>query len=186
MDGSRVLDLDDLLAQVESSATVIPQQTSALDALLAQVEGGPAAQDAWAKRKWYTGRFWPDKEVSIGEWGPAGFMIAARGVADPQRSERGTYGTLDWRKTMARPVSFWRPRFLNALEDGEPRTFNRLLVEIANVTGDMGGTTSAEWALWGLVEEGLVAHTIKPADGDQAIYFVVLDGPFGGFPWQWE
>jgi hypothetical protein len=161
-----------------------------LDELLAQARALPLADADWPSKKWYTGRFWegpaiPTTGPTSERIGPLTFLIAARGDDDPERSPRGTYGVFAWKEVRRRPVSWWRPRILKLLRsDDRPRTFNAILVELSNTTGDMGFGTSAEQALWDLVEQGKIAHTYPTEANGFAAHFVRLHGDFGAFPWQ--
>lgn len=60
-----------------------------------------------------------------------------------------------WRHTQ--PVDVWKERILHLLHDGEPRTFNRICVELTGTTADVWHTKEPDEALWALCEEELVA-----------------------------
>jgi hypothetical protein len=53
-----------------------------------------------------------------------------------------------------------RSEILRHLSDGEPRTFNRLTVELWDITADIAFDTVADEALWSLVGE-YIEHTVK-------------------------
>lgn len=53
----------------------------------------------------------------------------------------------------------WREKLLEHLGDGEARTFNRIMVELADFTADTAFEKAPDHALWQLVDEELVEHT---------------------------
>lgn len=54
----------------------------------------------------------------------------------------------------------WRERIQKHLADGEPRTFNRICVELGDVTADVAFEKAPDHALWELVAQGAVEHTM--------------------------
>lgn len=59
------------------------------------------------------------------------------------------------------PVPKLEALLLEGLGDGRPRTFNRLGVELFDLTADVLFTTPVNTALWRLVERGLIEHTME-------------------------
>lgn len=87
-----------------------------------------------------------------------------RSPSDPERSPRPKGGHKDRapHRTLAkRPAAEIEELLLSGLEDGEPRTFNRLGVEIFDLTADVLFTTPGNTILWQLVAQGKIEHTLE-------------------------
>jgi len=96
--------------------------------------------------------------------GAAKYLHLVRAPGDPERRPRPKGGVADRapHRTLGRTSSArWEPVLLEALADGTPRTFNRLGVELFDLTADVIAGTSVDRALWGLVTRGLVEHTME-------------------------
>jgi hypothetical protein len=121
------------------------------------------------QRAWETGWI-PDQD------GVYAFLAIVRSRDDPERSSRearrarlGHIGARDeWKKIRKLPAKEWLPRIENHLLDGRPRTFNAIMVELADVTADvaMGDDDSEEpsgplAALWMLVSGKRVEFTME-------------------------
>lgn len=66
-----------------------------------------------------------------------------------------------WRLSLAKqPASAFRDPILALLGDGVVRTFNRIGVELLDKTADVLFGLPPDHALWELVSEGLVEHTM--------------------------
>jgi hypothetical protein len=96
--------------------------------------------------------------------GAAVYVHLIRAPYDPQRRKRyGKQGILirpD--KTVSKvPVDEWTRRLLALLADGEKRTFNRIAMDLISMTADVAFNSTLDRALWGLVAEGKVEHTIE-------------------------
>lgn len=68
--------------------------------------------------------------------------------------ERGLSGGRDsthWRKTHS--VDVYKQKITELMSDGEPRTFNRICVEITGTNGNVWFEKEPDLALWALVEE---------------------------------
>lgn len=95
----------------------------------------------------------------------AKYTIMIRGPDDPERMPReahpnGRQPDMAPHRTIAKMDILRLKRIiLNHLSDGEPRTFNRIGVELWDKTADLLGGTKIETALWDLCVEGSVAFT---------------------------
>lgn len=69
-----------------------------------------------------------------------------------------------------KPVEEWRASIVEKLSDGEPRTFNRLMVELIDKTADICSGSTPEWAIWELVRDGVIEHTTS-----EPIFFKIRD-----------
>lgn len=94
-----------------------------------------------------------------------GYTHLIRSDDDPERSPRK--GVRDPghdpfpHRTLAKTsTAEHEKKILRRLKDGEPRTFNRITVEIYDKTADVACTTPVNTAIWNLVERGQVAHTM--------------------------
>jgi hypothetical protein len=100
--------------------------------------------------------------VPVDRTGLAGYAHLVQDEADPARSERPVGGRKDrmpLRTLALTTVDHWRDRLLAHLADGEPRTFNRIGVELLDHTADMLYRTVVDRALWSVVDEQLLEHT---------------------------
>jgi len=96
--------------------------------------------------------------------GLAAYTHLVRAPGDPQRTPRPKGGHQDRapHRTLAkRPAAELEELLLEGLADGEPRTFNRLGVEIFDLTADVLFTTPVNAALWRLVDRGEIEHTLE-------------------------
>ena len=95
--------------------------------------------------------------------GAAAFVHLLRHEADPTRSGRPRGGRVD--RVPHRTLNRNTPRglerqILELLSDGDPRTFNRIAVELWDVTADVAFGTAADEALWRLVDSA-IEHTLQ-------------------------
>lgn len=111
-----------------------------------------------AKNKtWVTG-------ARRGPCGVESYLHLVRQAGDPERSPRPDCGVTDrspHRTLNRRPLAEIREVILGGLLDGMPRTFNRLGVEAFDLTADVLFTTKVNDALWELVAEGRLEHTLE-------------------------
>ena len=98
--------------------------------------------------------------------GMAQYIVLIRGPGDPERRSRedrrradAAGATTSWRKLVKLSASEWAARIVAHLGDGVPRTFNRIMVELADVTADVVAGKSPEKGLWLAVKDGLIAWT---------------------------
>lgn len=94
--------------------------------------------------------------------GMAKYTHLIRHPDDPERSprssRRGQHSK--WRADMRKGSEpIWSEAILVLLSDGVPRTFNRMMVELADYTADVAAGKAPDRALWALVEAGDVEHT---------------------------
>jgi len=93
------------------------------------------------------------------------YVHLIRAPHDPERRSREERRSLDpesstsWRRMGTEEQ--WRDRIRAHLADGEPRTFNRIAVELADMTADVATSGPADPALWSLVRDGEVEHTTE-------------------------
>lgn len=96
--------------------------------------------------------------------GMAAFTHLVRAKDDPEeRKARGQQPGRDVtpHKTLQKTsAAEWRRRLLEHMADGQPRTFNRLCVEMTGHTADVCFQLGPDLALWQLVADGLAEHTI--------------------------
>lgn len=98
--------------------------------------------------------------------GMAAFAALVRAQGDPERSPRPDKvgGRDDKRPHLTikkTSLATWRERIVEHLTDGVARTMNRLSVEMIDQTADTVFRSPFEAALWGLVGDGLVEHTME-------------------------
>jgi hypothetical protein len=94
-------------------------------------------------------------------------MTVIRGPDDPERrprearpdSDRALNAVLKLNQIKKLSVDELKPIIRDALDDGEPRTFNRICVELWDRTADLLFGERPEEALWQLAEAGEVAFT---------------------------
>lgn len=74
---------------------------------------------------------------------------------DPKRAPRHGKGhtPTGWKKLESLSVSEWAARIFELLEDGTPRTFNRIALELSGFTGDVAFESALDRGLWLLVEQ---------------------------------
>lgn len=94
----------------------------------------------------------------------AQFTHVIRSPTDPGRSARDGKRRADiapHRTLNKLPKQEVRSKILNHLLDGTERTFNRIGVELWDLTADVLFTTQVNDVLWELVADGLIEHTLK-------------------------
>jgi hypothetical protein len=93
-----------------------------------------------------------------------GYVHLMRSKHDPemkqQRGMEAGYDPVGWKKLSKVPVTEHEKKILKLLQDGEPRTFNRISVEIYDRTADIVFQKGVDDALWNLVERGQVEHDL--------------------------
>lgn len=118
-------------------------------------EKRPPRQESLPIRDWFTG--------TADRSGLSAFthLIRAKGDPEERKARGGAKSDKTPHKTLERtPVETWRKQLLDLLVDGEPRTFNRICVEVVDGhTADVCFQENPNRALWQLVDEGLVEHT---------------------------
>jgi hypothetical protein len=99
--------------------------------------------------------------------GVAVYLHLVRAPDDPTeasrdlRQARGVDSTT-WKASLGPATrEAWRGRFLQLLEDGRPRTFNRLMLEASGGvwSADRAFDKAPDHALWALVRDGVLEHT---------------------------
>jgi hypothetical protein len=92
------------------------------------------------------------------------YLHIIRGADDPERSPRPKGGVRDkaphltLRRTTT--VEGWKTQIERLLEDGRPRTFNAIGVELLDQTADTLLDSPVDHALWSLVDAGALEHTL--------------------------
>ncbi len=87
------------------------------------------------------------------------YTVLIRSPVDPERSPRGTR-SVDWKELTAKGTEAqWAESILELLLDGTPRTFNRICVEVADITADVAFEKSPNNALWSLVDMGALTRS---------------------------
>jgi hypothetical protein len=111
--------------------------------------------------RWVTGPNTADRS------GLAGFTHIIRSPDDPERTdirklpEALRDRAAEWRRRLKKSsVGDWKRAIWTLLSDGAPRTFNRIGVELADKTADLLLGLPPDRALWALVAEGRVEHTM--------------------------
>ncbi|HEX5659934.1 MAG TPA: hypothetical protein VFX59_22215 [Polyangiales bacterium] len=92
--------------------------------------------------------------------GMATYVHIIRGDDDPERGPRNGQ-TLRWRRIADHPPAAWLDRIVQHLSDGVPRTFNRIMVELADFTADVAAGTHADKGLWLGVAQKRLALTLE-------------------------
>jgi len=127
----------------------------------AGVAVGGHARDA---AEWVAGKWWGKDHPMDG------FVHVIRSPLDPERESRevrrskfGKGAASEWKKLTGGRVDEWKSRLLAILEDGEPRTFNAIMLEASGGThtADVAHAKDPDKALWALVEEEAIEHTIE-------------------------
>lgn len=91
-------------------------------------------------------------------------LIRAPGDPDEtiKRGRKNGHDPVGWKKKRrTNSVADWKRLMMERMRDGRRRTFNKLMVELSGRTADFWFETPADMALWELVEEGLLFHTMK-------------------------
>jgi hypothetical protein len=104
---------------------------------------------------WFTGTPRPSGKLEK-------YLHIVRAPDDPERSEREERKgqETNWRKAFAKGmVLHWELAILNHMADGKSRTFNRIMVEIADATADVAFDKGPDVALWNLVTAHQLEHT---------------------------
>ena len=107
---------------------------------------------------WVTGE-------TVSREGLDGFLHIVRAPDDPQRSSREERKGLAcaWKGDMkASSKGAWTEKIRELLADGEPRTFNRIVLELSGLqySADMALDAAPDHALWALVAAEAIEHTI--------------------------
>jgi hypothetical protein len=102
--------------------------------------------------------------VAVDRAGIAAYVHLIRGPQDPERSARPKGGRADRAPhlTLAEvALETCREQILGLLSDGEPRTFNCIGVTLLDHTADTLFESPYDDALWQLVSEGRLEHTLE-------------------------
>lgn len=129
----------------EQRARIVPAPPSAAEALLATPENG-----------WVTGDV-------ISRQGAAAFAHLVHGRDDPKAAlpGKGARDPLAWKKTVQKgDLAEWRKKILDLLATHGPSTYNALSVHATGLTADITFQELPDKALWSLVSDGLVEHTL--------------------------
>lgn len=98
------------------------------------------------------------------------YLHLVRAPDDPERMDRarslggttkGDAKILSYHKLRKRPLPELAAEIVDLLSDNEPRTFNRIAVELWDKTADVVFEEAPDHALWSLVLEGRVEYTIR-------------------------
>ena len=96
------------------------------------------------------------------------YLHLIRGMGDPERGDIRKLPTelrdrgAEWlRKLLKSSAESWQEPILLLLADNVPRTFNRIGVELLDKTADVLFESPPDEALWMLVAERRVEHTIS-------------------------
>lgn len=110
-----------------------------------------------------------EQEVIGGEWWrglpcrdeTACFTHLIWGPDDPERSPREARkgASLRWKTMNDATPAQWADAIVAHLEDGVPRTFNRLMVELFDVTSTVAFDENPDAGLWLAVEAGRLEYT---------------------------
>ena len=94
---------------------------------------------------------------------PSPFTIVIRSKSDPERSPRKKGAdTLAWKKKVRTgSPDEWADRIVKLLSDGKPRTFNAIMVELADTTADVAFQEAPEAGLWRAMERGGLEMTYE-------------------------
>lgn len=128
----------------EQRSRIVPAPPSAAEALRATPENG-----------WVTGDV-------IDRRGPAAFTHLVHGRDDPKAAaHKGARDPLAWKKTVQKgDLAEWRKGMLDLLAKHGPSTYNALSVHATGLTADITFQELPDKALWSLVSDGLVEHTL--------------------------
>lgn len=117
--------------------------------------------------EWFTGAI-PDRSAPGMK-----YLIMVRADRDPERGNADKREQRDWGDPANRDRTRYlmglakdkpdqeeiRDHLMGIMSDGEPRTFNHLVVDAFDRTADMMGGRPPEEALWSLVDDGTLAFT---------------------------
>lgn len=138
----------------------------------------PLSSVADVRDGWVTGKV-ADRE------GPAVYVHLIRAPGDPARSPRADRKTdpTEWRRRM-NPGRWqeWMLDTMKLLEDGKPRTFNRICLELSDnhYTADVAFGMAPDIGLWHLVENKMVEHTLVAPILFRAVSRATQGGDHGG------
>ncbi len=105
-------------------------------------------------RKWTTGKV-------VDRSGRYAFVHLLKDEDDPERSVDTRKVKFLYRNIAKVTKLEWKRRLLKHLSDREPRTFNRICVELLDKTADIMFTTIVDDALWDLVRLKQIEHTTE-------------------------
>jgi hypothetical protein len=118
------------------------------------------------ERAWYEADVWEYHTGLPDRSGMARYTVLIRAPWDPPRRPREVRqaamgheaAAVEWRTWRKASAEQWCERIVAHLADGEPRTLNRIAVELVDATADVVGAT-AQAGLWLAVERGLAWWT---------------------------
>ncbi len=91
------------------------------------------------------------------------YTVLIRSPVDPERLPRGAHKgnpNKRWKELTAKGTKAqWSESILELLLDGNPRTFNHICVELADITADVAFGKAPEKALWKLVDMGALLRS---------------------------
>lgn len=99
--------------------------------------------------------------------GTMAFVHLIRSPDDAERTPRPKGGRKDraphlmMRRKSPAAIDEWTEAIRAKLSDGKPRTFNSLCVEIGDLTADVAFQEAPDIALWALVCDGELEHTVE-------------------------
>jgi hypothetical protein len=92
------------------------------------------------------------------------YLHLVRAIDDPDRAPRpkGGYADRSPHHTLAKTdLNDWRLLIPELMDDGVPRTFNRMSLELIGLTADITHSSPIETALWELVAEGCLMSSSR-------------------------
>lgn len=99
---------------------------------------------------------------------PETFLHIVRASGDPERRSReerqaiyGEGSSTQWKTLRKQTPEQWAERIAGHLADGVPRTFNRIMVELADCTADVVFGDAPDRGLWLLVRQSRVMMTVR-------------------------
>lgn len=95
--------------------------------------------------------------------GAAKYVVIVRGPNDPERKrKRDPKTSTAWKQLVkGGHVGVWTKRIVELMQDGKPRTFNHMMVELADVTADIAMGNPPEKGLWDAVRQGHLVMTYE-------------------------
>lgn len=110
--------------------------------------------------EWVTG-------LAVDRSGVAAFVHLVRAPDDPPEAPRGSgserrklWGVAPHVAIEKRSRDDWRQEIVKLMVDGKARTFNAICVTLTGLTADVCFGLPPDGALWMLVEEQLLEHTL--------------------------
>lgn len=111
-------------------------------------------------------------ETPAGDWvtgdvidrrGAAAYAHLIRGKNDPkERLPQGQRDPFYWKKSVQKgDLAEWRKKLLDLLATHGPSTYNALSVHATGLSAEITFQEMPDKALWSLVSDGLVEHTLK-------------------------